>query len=194
MSDKPLVLLVATYPDRESAEHDYDNVMALHEVGSLGHVAAAVLAKDDSGYLTIHRHDTTAKHLAWAGAIAGGLVGVLVPPLGALWVAGAAGAGMTAGIVVDGSVLAGLGGAMGYFWHNIPRKDLREMGDLLEAGQAALVVVAVDRELADIENVITHAVRKISRKVLKGDIEAAYDEAIKAAVRVATMAGGGDTV
>ena len=39
---------------------------------------------------------------------------------------------------------AGVGGIVGYFWHNIPKRQLQRMSDLLESGQAALVVVALD--------------------------------------------------
>jgi uncharacterized membrane protein len=85
MPDRPLIIFVASYADIAGAEADYDAVRALHKAGDLGHVAAAIVIKGTDGKLKIHRHDTTAKHLAWGGALAGGLIGVLVPPLGFAW-------------------------------------------------------------------------------------------------------------
>jgi uncharacterized membrane protein len=175
MPDRPLIIFVASYADVAGAEADYDAVRALHKAGDLGHVAAAVVTKGTDGKLKIHRHDTTAKHLAWGGALVGGLIGVLVPPLGFAWLAGAA---------IDGVVLAGAGGVVGHYWHNIPKADLQEMSDLLDAGEAGLVVVAVDKIEEEIEAVVVHAVRKVTKKLEKGDVEGAYTEAAKAAAEV----------
>ena len=175
MADQPLIIFVASYSDVDDAEADYQAVRALHKEGDLGHVSAAVLTNGTDGKLKIHRHDTTAKHLAWGGAVVGGLIGILVPPLGFAWLAGAA---------LDGVVLAGVGGVVGHYWHNIPKADLQEMSDLLDAGEAALVVVAVDKVQEEVEAVVVHAVRKVSKKLDKGDIEGAYDEAAKAAAEV----------
>lgn len=170
-----MIIFVGAYSDVEDAETDYQAVRALHKVGDLGHVSAAVLTKDADGKLEIHRHDTTAKHLAWGGAVVGGLIGILVPPLGLAWLAGAA---------VDGAVLAGVGGVAGHYWRNIPKADLKDMGDLLEAGDAALVVVAVDKLQEEIDAVTAHAVRKVAKKLEKGDVDGAYDQAAKAAADV----------
>ena len=38
------------------------------EAGEFDHTAVAVLTKDANGKLQMERHDSTAKHLAWAGA------------------------------------------------------------------------------------------------------------------------------
>ena len=75
------------------------------------------------------RHDTTAKHLAWGGVIVGATLGVLFPPLGYAALAGGA---------LDAAVLGTAGGLSGHLWKAIPRDDLRELGGILEAGQAAL--------------------------------------------------------
>lgn len=176
MPDKPTILLVATYDGLEDAETDYRAVMGLHKAGQLGHVSAAVLTKGDDGKLKVHRHDTTAKHLVFGGAFVGGLIGALVPPLGLAWLAGAA---------VDGAVLAGVGGAVGHFWEQIPRSELDELGAALEEGQSALVVVAVDKQLERIEAVTEHAARKVAKRLEKGDLEGAYE----AAARAANVAG-----
>ena len=88
----PITLAAASYSDRDSALYDFDDVMAAHREGELDHTAVAVLTKDADGELQVERHDTTAKHLAWAGAA---LV-VVAPAVGAGLVA-SAGAGAGAG-------------------------------------------------------------------------------------------------
>lgn len=179
MADQPLIVFVASYAEVADADADYEAVRALHKEGDLGHVSAAVLQKGPDGKLKIHRHDTTAKHLAWGGAFVGALVGILVPPLGLAWLAGAA---------VEGAVLAGVGGVAGHYWHNIPKADLKEMSDLLEDGEAALVVVAVDKVEQELEAVTAHAVRKVAKKLEKGDLDGAYEEALKGAAEVDAIA------
>lgn len=179
MEDQPLILFVASYDSLADAEADYRAVMGMHKEGDLGHVAAAVVSKDDKGKLKVRRHDTTAKHLAWGGALVGGLLGALVPPLGFAWLAGA---------VVDGAVLAGVGGVVGHYWENIPKADLEELGETLQAGDAALVVVAVDKALQQVEAVVERASRKVSKKLEHGDLEGAYTEAQKGASKVEDIA------
>jgi len=185
MTEKPMILFVGTYSNVTDALTDYDSVMATHREGELGHVAAAIVSRDAQGKLQIHRHDTTAKHLAWGGAIVGGLVGVLYPPLGAVLMSGSLVGGMVTAGTVDAAVLAGMGGVMGHYWRNIPKQDLRELGDTLEMGQAALVVVAIDKEEAEIERAIVKANKRIAKRLARGDVEGAYNEAIAEARKAA---------
>ena len=189
MADKPMVVLVATYSGVEGAESDYKAVMGLHKEGDLGHVAAAIVTKDADGKLKIHRHDTTAKHLAWGGAIIGALLAVIAPPLGLVVMTGSIVGGIAAGAVGEGGVMAGIGGVIGHYWHNIPKEDLRELGDALEAGEASLVVVAVDKKEAEVEAIIEKADKKVVKKVANGDVEGAYNEAVKAADKVEKAEG-----
>lgn len=185
MADKPMIVSVSTYPNTTDAQSDFDSVMSMHKEGELGHVAAAILTKDAQGKLKIHRHDTTAKHLAWGGALVGGLVGVLYPPLGVALLSGSFAGGMVAAGAVDAAVLAGAGGVVGHYWHNIPKNDLREMSDLLESGQAALVVVAVDKQEAEIERAINRTDKKIMKRIENGDVDGAYKEALEGARKAA---------
>lgn len=174
MSDQSMIVFVATYPSVEDAEVDRRAVMQLHKAGDLGHVAASVLHKEPNGKLKMDRHDTTAKHLAWGGVAMGAFLGVIAPPIGLAFLTG----GLAAGMVVDATVLAGVGGLSGHFWKNIPKDDLRAFGATLEAGNAALVVVAVDRDLAEIEGVATRASGSVAKRYEQGDLQGAYDEAV----------------
>jgi uncharacterized membrane protein len=179
MADKPMVVLVATYADMDSAELDYKAVLALHNDGDLGHLAAAIVTKAADGKLKIQRHDTTAKHLAWLGAALGALLAVIVPPLGLAFLTG----GFLAGVVVEGAIGAGIGGLVGHYWKQIPKDDVRAMGDLLESGQAGLAVVAVEKKQADVDAAVTRAERKIVKEIENGDVEGAYKEALEASAK-----------
>lgn len=175
MSDKPMIVALATYSSVDDAEADRHAVMQAHKEGDLGHVAAAVLHKDANDKLHMDRHDTTAKHLAWGGAAVGALLGIIAPPVGLALL----GSTVAAGVVIDAGTLAAVGGLTGHFWHNIPKKDLEEFATLLNAGDAALVVVAVDKQTEQIDATLTKAAKKAIKKYNKGDLEGAYDEALK---------------
>ena len=110
-ADTPITLAAARYSSRDAAVEGFDMVWDAHKGGEFDHTAVAVLTKDDSGKLQVERHDTTAKHLAWAGAA----LAVVAP-----------GVGVVAG--------AGAGALVGHFHHNIPKKDVEAIGELLESG------------------------------------------------------------
>jgi hypothetical protein len=81
-------------------------------------------------------------------------------------------------MAVDAAVLAGVGGLSGHFWKNIPKEDLRAFGATLEAGDAALVVVAVDKNLTEIEKAADNATDRVAKQYDQGDLQGAYDEAV----------------
>ena len=81
--DTPITLAVATYADRTEAVRDFDRVMAEKTSGAFDHVAVAVMTKGVDGAVEVERHDSTAKHLAWGGALIGGALFVIAPPIAA---------------------------------------------------------------------------------------------------------------
>jgi uncharacterized membrane protein len=164
-SSTPLVLGVATYASRDAAVQDFDTVWGAKHEGEYDHIALAVLTKDAHGQLQVERHDSTAKHLGWGGALLGAALTVVAPPVGV-------------GMIAAG---AGAGGIVGHFWHNIPKETVREMGDLLEDGESGILVVAVNRKGDDIAPLLANAEKKIVVDTVKGDLEGAYEDALKKA-------------
>ena len=69
MTNQPVVLAVATYAARADADHDFDSARRVGQEGRLDHVGAAVVEKGADGKLEIRRHDSTAEHLAYPGAL-----------------------------------------------------------------------------------------------------------------------------
>lgn len=171
--DTPITLAVATYGDRGTAVNDFDRVMDAKKGGSFDHVAVAVMTKGPDGKVQIERHDSTAKHLAWGGALIGGAMFVIAPPLAPIAL-GLGGGASAAG-------MAGAGGIAGHFWHNIPKDTLREMSDTLEEGDSGLVVVAVNPQGSDLKDLLSGAKKVVIDATTKGDLEGAYDDAIKQA-------------
>jgi Protein of unknown function (DUF1269) len=156
-ADTPITLAAARYSSRDAAVADFDAVWEAHHEGEFDHTAVAVLTKDDSGKLQVERHDTTAKHLAWAGAA----LAVVAP---------AAAVGVVAG--------AGTGSLIGHFHHNIPKKDVEAVGELLESGQSGLIVVAVNKVGTDIEPLLSGADKTKVVQTIWGDLDAEIETEI----------------
>ena len=168
MADRPTVLGVATYPDRDSAVADFRTLLRVDHEGKPDHVAAAMLEKGIDGKLHMDRQDTTAAHLAWSRALVAGALAVVAAPLAIAPLSEAA----------TQATWAGVSGIVGHFWHHIPKGQLLRMSDLLESGQAALVIVAVDHTADDIRALLRNATQMIVAETDSGDIEQAYEEAL----------------
>jgi uncharacterized membrane protein len=156
-------VFIGTYPDEASAQSDYNIVKGLHEGGAVGTYDAAVVTKDASGKVHVNKDEMATRHGGWGGVAVGALVGVLFPPsiIGAAAVGGAVGA------------------VGGHLWRGMSRADVKELGDVIDAGQAALVVVGE----STVEEAINKAGLKAEKKVAKElnvkpkDIDKAVQEA-----------------
>jgi uncharacterized membrane protein len=171
MSDKPVTVAVATYTDKAAAEQDYDAVRGIKHQGQIDHLAIAMVVKEADGKLKIDRHDSTAKHLAWGGGVLGAVLTVVSAPLGIIFLGP---------LVATSAVWAGAGGLVGHFWDNIPKDTVRQMSDLLESGDAGLVIVAVNPQGVDVESLLANAVKKVVADDVE-DSDAALQQAFEAA-------------
>lgn len=167
MSDKPTTVAVATYANKASAEQDYEVVRGTKHAGQIDHLAVAFVERDADGKLKIDRHDSTAKHLAWGGAVLGGALAVISAPLGIVFLGP---------LAATSGAWAAAGGLVGHFWHNVPKDEVRKMSDLLEAGEYGLVVVAVNPKGVDIDALLANATDKT---IVDGvtDVDGALDQA-----------------
>lgn len=170
-SSKPSTVAVATYANKAAAEADYEAVRSAKSDGHLDHLAIAVVEKTTDGNLEIDRHDSTAKHLAWGGGILGAAATVVFAPLGIVFLGP---------LVANTAVYAGVGGLTGHFWKNVPKDDVRKMGETLEAGSCGLIVVAVNPEGTDVGALLASASAK---HVIDGvfDTDGAIESAFESA-------------
>ncbi len=154
MSDRPVFLYAAIYDDIAEAEADYDAVFDLHAVGAIGTFDSAVIERDADGKVHVHKTEKPTQHGAWTGAGVGALVGILFPPA----LIGSAVVGATAG------------GLVGHLRGGISRGDLKELGEELEAGSAAVIVIGESKIEEQLEKAITRA-NKLIEKELDADAE-----------------------
>ena len=129
MSDQPVFLFLGVYGDPAVAREDLEVVRDLHATGVIGTYDAAVAVKDADGSVHVDKWEKPTQHGAWWGIGAGAVVGVLFPP--SLLAAAAVG-GVT-------------GGLIGHFHGGMSRKDVKELGEMLDAGEACLIVIGKDK-------------------------------------------------
>ena len=140
-------IYIGTYPSEAAARADYDVVKDLHAVGAVGTYDAAVVTKDDKGKIHENKDEMATRHGAWGGAAVGALIGCLFPPA----------------ILASAAVGAAIGGVSGHLWRGMSRADCKELGELIDDGQAALVIVGE----STIEQAVEKAALKADKQVAK---------------------------
>src|SRR5215469_346794 len=156
-------IYIGTYVDKAAADDDYQVIKDLHSAGAVGTYDAAVVTKDYNGKVHVNKDEMATRHGAWGGAAVGALVGLLFPPA----------------IIGTAAVGAAIGGVSGHLWRGMSRADIKEFGEAIDDGTAALVVVGESK----IEQAVDKAALKAEKHVAKeldvkpSDIDAAVRQA-----------------
>jgi uncharacterized membrane protein len=164
--DTPIVIAGGKYASREDADVAFKRVWDARHDGEFDHMSCAVLSKNADGSLRMDRHDSTTKHLLWGGVALGAVLSVIAPPVGI-------------GMIASAGAVGGVGAIVGHFWHNIPKKELRELSDLIADGQGALVIVAVNQKGTDIKPLLSDAQNVKVVETRAGDIDTEFAKALK---------------
>ncbi len=142
-------IFIGTYPSEAVARGDYDVVKDLHALGAVGTYDAAVITKDENGKVHVNKDETATRHGAWGGIAAGAVVGLLFPP------------------AIIGSAIVGgaVGGVGGHLWKGMSRADVKEFGELIDAGEACLLIVGESTIEAAIDKAELKAEKKIQKQL-----------------------------
>jgi len=153
MADNQNVFVfIASYGSVDDAQMDYTAVQQLYSDGVIDTYDAAVVQKDIDGNVHVSKHEKPTQKGAWTGIGVGAVVGVLFPPA-----------------IIPMAAAGGLaGGVIGHVWHGMSRSDMKDLGETLDAGTAALVVVGKS-SLADKIAKATAKAQKTTEKQLNVD-------------------------
>ena len=171
MADRPVFLYAAVYDEIADAETDYEAVFDLHAAGAIGTFDSAVIRKEEDGKVRVTKTEKPTQHGAWTGAGVGALVGIIFPPA----------------ILGSAIVGAGAGGLIGHLRGGVSRDDLKELGDALEEGNAAVIVIGESKIEEQLEKATQRANKLIEKQIdadaveLKREIDAAAREDAKGA-------------
>jgi len=156
-------IYIGTYPSEASARADYDVVKDLHAAGAVGTYDAAVVTKDAAGQVHVNKDEMATRHGAWGGAAAGAVIGILFPP----------------SIIGTALVGAAVGGVGGHLWRGMSRSDVKEFGEVIDEGQAALVIVGESKMQQALDKAALKAEKHVAKElnVSAKDVDKAVQEA-----------------
>lgn len=147
--DKALYLCLGVYPNVDLAAADYKDLAYLHGSGRMGTYDAAIVTKDAEGKVHVKKHEKPTQHAAWTGIGVGAVLGVLFPP----------------SIIATAAVGGAAGGLVGHLWKGMSRTDVKELGEALDEGQAALLVVAPPGIEEQAERILSRSRQRVVRQL-----------------------------
>jgi uncharacterized membrane protein len=159
---KPMFCFAGVYESIESADEDYAAIKALHSADIIGSYDAAVISRGADGSIELHKTEKPTQHGGWAGLAAGAAIAVVAP---------------VAMPVVVAASGAGLGAWVGHLARGMSRRDVREIGETLQDGSAALIVVGINKDADRIQKASMKALKYTTKRV-DGDHEQAAEDAL----------------
>jgi len=155
--DAPLSLIAAGYSTGAAALEDFTTIWGSRFEGDFHHTSVAVLGRDSRQELRVVRHNSTAKHLVWGGALLGGALAVLAPTTGVRMLAAVGVTG--AGAIID------------HVHHNGDARELSVIADLLDESAWGIVAVVVNRGGEVMTPLLPRADSRRSMDMPWGDLE-----------------------
>ena len=143
-----MFLYAGEYDSVDEAKADLEALKELHREDLVGTYDAAVLTKNEEGKVEIvDKTEKPTQHGGWAGLAVGAAVGLIFPP----------------SILVSGLAGAGAGALIGHLRGGMSNSDLKEVGEMLDESEAALIVVGE----ATIERAVDEATKRAKKEMKK---------------------------
>jgi uncharacterized membrane protein len=150
MNDNQLLLYAGEYESVDDAKADLEALKELHREDFVGTYDAAVLTKNDEGKVEIvDKIEKPTQHGGWAGLAVGAAIGLIFPP----------------SILVSGLVGAGAGALIGHLRGGMSNSDLKEVGEMLDESEAALIVVGEATIERGVDEAVKHAKKELKKEV-----------------------------
>jgi len=164
MSDNQIFLYAGEYDSVEDAKADLEALKELHREEFVGTYDAAVVTKNEEGKVeVVDKTEKPTQHGGWAGLAVGAAIGLIFPP----------------SILVSGLVGAGAGALIGHLRGGMSNSDLKEVGEMLDESEAALIVVGEETIERGVEEATRRAKKQMKKEVRADakEIERAIDSA-----------------
>jgi uncharacterized membrane protein len=142
-------IFVGGYASADDARADYEVIKDLHAAGAVGTYDAAIVTKEADGKVKVHKDELPTRHGAWTGAGVGAVLGIIFPP----------------SIIGTAAVGAVAGGMVGHFWHGMSRGDVKDLGEALDEGEAALIVIGEDKIADRIDKARSKALKQVEKQI-----------------------------
>jgi uncharacterized membrane protein len=163
-----VLVLAASYDNVADAEADYQAIKALYYHVETSHDfdAAVVERKDDGSVEVVKKHEEPTRHGAAHGLGWGLAIGAAVAIFPAV--------GLLGGLAVGGGAGAAIGAVRGHVKGGMRDDDLEQLGQVLQEGNAGLIVVYA----TNMADQITANI-KATNKFISHEVDARADELAK---------------
>jgi uncharacterized membrane protein len=148
-------IYIGTYPSEAAARRDYDVVKDFHAGDAAGTYDATVVTRDNAGKVHVDEDEMATRHGAWAGAAVGAVAGIWFPP----------------DLIGSATVGAAVGEVGGQLWRGMSGADAKKFDEVIDSGQAALVIVGestLEHPLREVLKPGKHVARKLVVEPLDG--------------------------
>jgi len=130
-----MVVLAGRYKSDKAAIDDFQSVKDFYKVsGLVDTYDAAVIHREEGKVKIVKKREEPTRHGALAGLGLGLAAGVVAAAFPAVAIGGA--------LVAGGAGGAALGALTGHVTRGMSREDLKDIGEFLDEGESALIVVA----------------------------------------------------
>jgi len=154
------------YESLDDAKEDFEILKELHKEKWIGKYESALFTKNDDGSVKILDTDATGRSRGTKlGAAIGAAVGLIFP----------------VSILVGAIAGGGIGLLSGHLARGLKRGDIKELGDMLDEGEAGIVLVGVFTPDEGLDRFLKKAA-KVMKKQVDADaqeLKKAIDEAAK---------------
>ena len=154
MDENQVQVFVALFDDESEAKETLKDFQAMQRAGSIDLIDAAVVVRQKDGKVKFQETaDPGAMTWGKRGAVVGGVLGLIFPP----------------SLIASAGVGAGAGAIWGKFRDKgIDDKDLKALGESMEPGTSAVIAVAQDRMIDQLETGI-EGYQRVARHGLSAD-------------------------
>ena len=159
------LVYAAAYESLDDAKDDFQGIKELHKEKWIGKYEAALFTKNEDGSVKIHDQDATGRARGLKlGAVIGAAVGIIFPVT----------------LLVGALAGGGIGLLGGHLTKGLSRGDIKDLGELLDDGEAGIVLVGVFTPEEGVERFLGKAAKVLKKQVDADaeEIKKAIDEAI----------------
>ncbi len=131
-----MVVLAGRYGNDKAALQDFQSVKNFYKVSGLvdTYDAAVIHREKDGNVKIVKKREEPTRHGALAGLGLGLAAGVVAAAFPAVAIGG--------GLIAGGAAGSALGALTGHVTRGMSREDLKDIGEFLDMGESALIVVA----------------------------------------------------
>lgn len=167
MAKEGVIIYLGIYGSLDDAKADFAEFREAYKEGFIGLYDAALMEKRPDGKVHLDKWEKPTQVGVLAGATVGVLTGLLFPPA-----------------LIGEAIVFGAGaGLIGHFWKGMSRKDLKELGEELDQGEAALIFIGDSEVEKELGKIFKKAEKQVARElgIKKKDLDALLEEAAKEA-------------